>query len=94
MGNDGHDQLTTPLGDLDDLLSKLSTWDGSSATHNDPTSSTAEEVLENGQTSVLVPGEPHLEMKEIEPQDIDVILRLSSADSSSLAGVSIEFFYS
>lgn len=90
MGNDSREQLpsqpaiTTPVTDLDDLLSKLSTWDGSSnVTHGEPASLiiTQDVSHSNGQGD-------HLEMKEIEPKDIDFILHQSGADSSSFAGAS------
>lgn len=99
MGNDRHEErpsqrAVTPVADLDDLLWKLSAWDGSSgATYDEPTSSAATQevchVDENGEKISFsgVSEENHLEMEEIEPEDIDVILRMSSADFSSFAGV-------
>ena len=90
MGNDGHAQLPAQpavprMGDLDDLLCKLSTWDGSSGTaHDDSTSSD-----DNG-VAIWPSGETtHLEMHAMKPQDVDVILQLSGAYPSSFAGVSL-----
>jgi len=78
MDNDGHEQLAsqpaavTPIADLEELLSK---WDGSSPA--------TQELLHHASGGS---GEDHLEMKEIGPEDIDVILHQSGVDSSSFAG--------
>lgn len=74
MDNDGHEQLASQpaVTPIADLEELLSKWDGSS-----------QELLHHGTGAS---GDDLLEMKEIEPKDIDVILDQSGVDSSSFAG--------